>query len=237
MNYDFWETWKDRTKTEKKAIEATIKARKKVVEAVPENKLVAIYIKGSFARREMRENSDVDMVPIVKGNEDEGAAFGVNGPEVEPTVVVPLSLWEFEHNKLYSKGGYDPDLRAEPDLFLKKLDKCRLIYGKPLDPSKYPIRNDKEILKDEIEKIRKGYIPAYEEGAIKFAPLLKEVFWLTEAEQEVKGRKAGHSFEGIAKSVEDEGHIVHEAYRFITRRNKGREKEFIKGLKEHLATL
>jgi hypothetical protein len=224
---------------EKKAINAVEEARDRVIGSIQKDKLFAIYIKGSFARREMKEGSDVDMVPIVTENKYEGAVFGVNSPQINPVVVVPLSLWEFKHNKLWTKSSIKPDLRARPDRFLKKLKDCKLIYGRSLNPKDYPIRSDREALIDEIKLIQSGYIPAYKNGKITFDPLLKEVFWLVELEQSVAGNKVKHSFEGIAKSVGDMNHIVHEAInlRKIKDRSKAQERSFIVKLEEHLKRL
>lgn len=237
--HDFWKGWKNKTKIEEKAIVAVERARALVVSAVPKSALVAIYIKGSFARREMKEGSDVDMVPIVTENKYEGEVFGVNSIEIEPVIVVPLSYWELEHNKLYSKNDHTPDLRAKPDRFLKKLSECKLIYGIPLDTSKFLIREDKHALEEEIKRIRDGYIPAYESGKIDFSPLLKEVFWLVELEQNVKGNKVEHSFEGILKSVNDKNHIVYDAFKFRTGEYKtdSEKKAFIMKLKRYLSVL
>ncbi|HII15325.1 MAG TPA: hypothetical protein HA362_03345 [Nanoarchaeota archaeon] len=236
--YDFWANWRNKSEIEKKAIDSVKKAMALVIGSVPQNALVAIYIKGSFARREMKEGSDVDMVPIVAENKYEGAVFGVNSPEIEPVCVVPLSLWEFRHNKLFTKGNYTPDLRAEPDLFLKKLDEFKLIYGQPLDAAQFPIREDRGIMRSEIHKIREGYIPAYREGVIDFLPLLKEVFWLAELEQALKGKRPGHSFNGIVKSV-NSTHIAHAAFGLRKKRvhNKAEEKRFISQLNRYLAEL
>ena len=205
--YDFWESWKNRTIVEKKAIDSVVKARNLVIDSIPPKALVAIYIKGSFARREMKEGSDVDMVPIVTENKYDGAIFGVNSPEIDPVCVVPLSLSEFRNNKLSSKGSYTPDLRAEPDLFLLKLKEYGLIYGVPLNPKEYPIRAKNKILRDEINKIRDGYVKAYQERVIGFQPLLKEVFWLIEWSQNLKGKKVEHSFKGITESIKNKSHI------------------------------
>ncbi len=235
--YDFWQDWKKKTKVEQKAIKSVKKARDLVINAIPKNKLVAIYIKGSFTRREMKKGSDVDMVPIVAENKYEGKVFAVNGPEVNPVMVVPLSLWEFKHNKLFTKSRFSYELRAKPDRLLKKLDECKLVYGKPLDPKKFPIRSDKKALKDEIKTIKKGYIPYYENGKIDFAPLLKEVFWLVELEQNVKGKKVIHSFKGISKSVKDKKQVVHDAYVLREKHSKTKEKIFISKLKRYLAEL
>lgn len=237
IQYNFWVNWKDKTEIEKKAINSVEKARDLVIKAIPKDNLVAIYIKGSFARREMKKGSDVDMVPIVTENKYQNAVFGVNNPRIKPVVVVPLSLWEFEHNKLWTKSNHKPDLRAKPDRLLKKLRECKLIYGKALNPQNYPIRDDRSTLKDEIKVIKNGYIPFYEKGEIKFDPLLKEVFWLVELEQNVLGKKVDHSFEGIAKSVDDIDHIIHDAFDLRKNPSKNKEKKFILKLKRHLEEL
>lgn len=52
-NYDFWKSWKKKNTIEDKAIAALKEARQNVIDAVPTSALIAIYIKGSFARREM----------------------------------------------------------------------------------------------------------------------------------------------------------------------------------------
>lgn len=237
--HDFWKAWKNTTEVEKKAIDSVVKARDLVIDSVPKDALVAVYIKGSFARREMKESSDVDMVPIVTEDKYEEAIFGVNISEIDPVCVVPLSLSEFRNNKLFSKGSYSPDLRAEPDLFLLKLEEYGLIYGPPLNPEDYPIRTKDRIVYGEIKKIRDGYIKAYKEGVIDFQPLLKEVFWLIEWEQNLKGKKVNHSFKGITGAIKDKNHIVHDAFEFRKNPNRGKaeEKKFISKLEGYLDKL
>ena len=239
MRYNFWDGWKNKNSIEKKAIESVKLARELIVNSIPKGKLVSIYIKGSFVRREMKIGSDIDIVPIVTENKYEGKVFSVNGPKISPAMVVPLSLWELKNNKLFTKGSHNPDLRAKPDRLLSHIKECRLIYGKSLNPKKFKIRDNIAALKDEIEVVRKGYIKEYKKRKIKFSPLLKEVFWLIELEQKVKGKKVEHSFDGISKSVNDKNHIIHEALKF--RKGKLKEKRdemlFIKKLENHLAEL
>lgn len=237
IKYDFWKSWKNKTEIEKKAIKSVEKARDLVIASIPKNKLIAIYLKGSFVRREMKKHSDVDMVPIVAENRYQGAVFGVNNQEIEPVTVVPLSLWEFQHNRLWTKSNRKPDLRAKPDRLLKKIKECKLIYGKPLNPKNYPVRSDKTELKDEIKIIKEGYVPLYRKGEIGFNSLLKEVFWLVELEQRVFGKKVKHSFEGITKSVADANHIIHDAFELRKKSAKNKEKKFILKLKKHLEEL
>jgi len=83
----------------------------------------------------------------------------------------------------------------------------------------------REVLKSEVEQ-----------GKIKFPPLLKEVFWLTELELTIKGKSPIHSFEGITKSA-NKDHIIHDAYKLILSPNHNKEKDFITLLKKHLSSL
>lgn len=235
-NYDFWKNWKDKTPIEKEAIKSVEKARDLIIKSIPEKELVAIYIKGSFARKEMKKGSDVDVVPIVTKNRYEGDIFEVNSFDVYPSIVVPLSLWELKHNKLNTKSDHQVDLRAKPDILLRKLSDCRLIYGTPLNPKEFKIRTNAQVLKDEIEVLKKGYIPYFEEGEIPFEPLLKEVFWLTEIELINSGKRFQSSFEGIKKAVENKSHIVHLAYKLRKKKTitKFDERAFVRLLMEYL---
>ena len=237
VNYDFWDQWKSVTEIEKEAIIAVIRARQLVLESIPKDELVAIYIKGSFARREMKEGSDVDMVPIVTENKYEGKVFRINSPEIDPVIVVPLSLWELEHNELFSKSDSLPDLRAKPDCFLRRLNECRLVYGRPLDPREFFVRSDAEALKEQIRRVRDLWIPAYELGKVDFS--IKEVFWLVELEQNVRGIPVEHSYEGIMKSIKDRSHIIYDAFKFRTGEYKSdaEKKVFIIKLKKYLSNI
>jgi predicted nucleotidyltransferase len=63
---EFWKDWKKKTKLEKSAIESLKIAKKIILSEIPKEKIVAIYVKGSFVRREMDEKSDVDTAIILK---------------------------------------------------------------------------------------------------------------------------------------------------------------------------
>ncbi|PJC01385.1 MAG: hypothetical protein CO073_03685 [Candidatus Komeilibacteria bacterium CG_4_9_14_0_8_um_filter_36_9] len=233
-NYDFWSEWSDITEIEQRAIESVQKARELIINSVPAETLVAIYIKGSFVRREMKQGSDIDIVPIVNDDKYQKDIFLINTQNIDPAIVVPLSLSEFKNNKLHTKSEFQPDLRAKPDRLLKKLDQCRLIYGDPLTIEDYPIRTDPEVLRDEINTMQKGYIPLYQKGKIFFEPLLKEVFWLTEVELNIAGIEVQHSFFDIANAVKDPSHIIHEAYQFRKNTKREGQAEFIENLLNYL---
>jgi hypothetical protein len=237
-NLDFWDKWQHKTLIERKAIQALEKARSFVIQSLPAGKLEAIYIKGSFVRREMQQGCDVDMVPIVVSNKDQRAIWEVNDKHVHPVVIVPLSLSELHLNRLSTPASYHPDLRAKPDRFIRHLPNYKLIYGKPLNPKEFPIRIDRVALKDEIKVIQRGYIPAYKQGKIDFYTLLKEVFWLAELEQFVAGKRPVHSFHEIARSIANRSHPAHRALRFRKRVAKVKEKQtFVLELEKYLQSL
>ncbi len=232
--YYFWKKWKKKTFIEKKAIASVMKAINLIVNAIPKNKLAAIYIKGSFVRREMNKKSDVDIVPIVTENKYEGPIFDTNSPEIAPCIIVPLSLWELRNNKLFTKNNLP---RAKPDRFVKKLPHYKLIYGKPLDITHFKVRDDEKALKNNIIGFQNSILPLYKKGKLGFSTLIKTVFWLTELEQEVKGKKIKHSFKDIASSIKDKEHIIHDAYRFRLHPTKDKKERarFVEKLKKHLA--
>lgn len=234
-NTNFWDSWKDISQIENKAIVSILRAKELIIKSVSEDALIAIYIKGSFITREMNKTSDVDIVPIVTESKFENDIFGVNGLEITPVIVVPLSIEEFKNNQLATKSEESVDLRARPDRFLRMINQCRLIYGTALNPNNYPVRSDLEGYKDEIEIIKNGYIPLFLKGEIDFSPLLKEFFWMTEMELSSNGIQAPHTFRGIA-DVTSTDHLIHEALRLreSDKLDKKSELEFVTRLQESI---
>ena len=55
-----------KTKIEKSAIDVLGKGFKIILNNIPKEKIIAIYVKGSFSKRELTKNSDVDVITIVK---------------------------------------------------------------------------------------------------------------------------------------------------------------------------
>lgn len=235
-DFDFWTKWSDVTPLEQKAIDSTVKARELVIKSVPADVLMAIYVKGSFVRREMNSESDVDMVPIVTQSKFESAVFGVNIPEIYPVMVVPLSLEEFKTNNLATKSGKSIDLRVKPDKFLRMIDEYRLIYGMSLDPNKYVIRTDREFYQEGINILKNGFIPLFLKGEVDFSPLLKEFFWTVEMELASQGIIVPHTFAGIARAAQND-RLVQEALRLRQKSqlNKSVKSGFIKELQKYLA--
>jgi len=72
-----------------------------------------------------------------------------------------------------------------------------------------------------------------------FSELVKCTFWLVEAEERVKGNNPPHSWKGLAKSIKDKKHIIHDTLRYRLNKPKDkrlREKYFLE-LKRYLAKL
>ena len=65
MKKEFWRDWKRKTQQEIEAINSLKKLKKIILREIPKEKIVAIYVKGSFIRREMNEDSDVDVFIII----------------------------------------------------------------------------------------------------------------------------------------------------------------------------
>jgi len=240
MKKYFWEGWKNVTAQERLAIEATKEMIKYVLENIPRKEIVAIYMKGSFTRREMNERSDIDPTVILRTNRYQRKISKL-GKELNRKIdfeinLGRLSLWEFEKGKRF---GESKKPRGRPDIFLKKIHHYKLIYGKAINPSKYKIRDNKRALGGRIKTFRGLFIPMYERGEFGFQELIKQVFWLVETEMLFKEMKVPDTWKGMAKAIKDKEHIMHKS--LYLRNNPKKDKkvraEYLKALKNYLKDL
>ena len=164
MKKEFWRDWKNKTKTEERAIKSIRKAKRILFKNISKEKIYAIYIKGSFVRREMNEKSDVDIIPITYNNktlENIKKLEETKGHLYKPSELLPHSLKEFEQGKTHLKykgpiGNIDGTLR--------NLHRYKLVYGKHVDITKYPMRSDLEFLKGHINAFKTIFIPLWSRG-------------------------------------------------------------------------
>ncbi|HKL23843.1 MAG TPA: nucleotidyltransferase domain-containing protein, partial [Candidatus Nanoarchaeia archaeon] len=63
-----WKYWKNKTQLEKDAIDSMLKAKDYILKNIPKKEIVSIYVYGSFVRREMTKDSDVDLFVILKSH-------------------------------------------------------------------------------------------------------------------------------------------------------------------------
>ena len=61
----FYKNWK-KTKLEKQSIKVIKAGKRLILNNINKNKIIAMYVGGSFVRREMNKKSDVDIWVIVK---------------------------------------------------------------------------------------------------------------------------------------------------------------------------
>ncbi len=239
MTKEFYTDWKRKTKIEENAIKALKSAKRVILNGIPKKEIIAIYVKGSFPRREMNKKSDVDIVVIIKDNKSirkvekiSEEAKNKYNPEVGISV---HSLWELENNKHF----YDKKLRAKPDLFVKKAKHYQVIFGKKIDDKKYPSRKDKENLKVRIKTFHKTFIPFYQKKKMGFGELIKQVFWLVELEQEIKGQNPPHHWKKLAKGIKDKNHIIHNTLKLRLTPNKDKKirNSFVRKLEKYLKKL
>ena len=240
MKSSFWDEWKNISEIERSAIKALKVGKKLILQSLPKKEIVAIYVKGSFIRREMNEKSDVDMVTIVchsaflknlKRLDKKYATF------FKPTLQFRgYSLQELKTGK---RTGTVFKMSPSPSRFVKHLPHYKCIYGKPLKPTNFFMRSNEHDLRWMIQGFNDLFLPRYKEKKFGFSEVIKQVFWLVENEERFKGHNPPHSWKGLAKSIKDKNHIVHDAFRFRVHPTQDKRKKatFIRKLQAHLNSL
>lgn len=239
MKKRFWKDWKNKTKIEINAIKSIQEAQKVLFKEILKERIVAIYVKGSFVRREMNTKSDVDIIPIVKDNQSLKkiqALEQTRGYLYKPAELLPHSLKEFEQGKRYLKYKQP---KGNVDGTLRELHRYKLIYGKPIDITYYKIRSDVDFLKDHTIAFRKIFIPLYNAGKFGFSELMKQVFFLTEKEERVKGKESPETWQSLVKSIKHKDHIVNEAYKYRMDPTKDPRirRKLLRKLEKHLSKI
>lgn len=243
MKYEFWKDWKRKTKLEESAIKSLKAGKEILLSNLPKDKIVSIYVKGSFVRRELNKNSDVDIMVIVKKSKDLDKLEKLNNKfskQFQPNLNISgYSTWELKTGrrcKTKSRKGLN---RPHPIKLIVLLPEHKLIYGKPIDKNKLIKRAPKEDVEGMIESFEKVLLPTYRKKIIDFDFLVKQVLWITYDEQRVKTKNPPIEWRKLAKSIKNKKHIVHDAlkYRLKPTKDKKLRKAFITKLKKHLKQL
>src|SRR3989344_1048356 len=214
-NYEFWKNWKRKTKLEKAAIKSVKAAQGLILKNIPKKQIVSIYAKGSFVRREMNKNSDVDTVTIVKESKLLKKLMKLEEEyrnKYKPQIQFSgYSLWELKHNKRVASGK---KLKANPSRAIQHLDNYRLFYGKKLKKENFYQDSPETHLRRIIFVFRNIFIPGYKEKKFGFSEIAKQVFWLVENEQTYLGKNPPHSWKKLAKTIKDKNHIIHDTLKY-----------------------
>ena len=233
----FWKSWKNKTKIEKSAIDVLGKGFKIILNNISKEKIIAIYVKGSFSKRELTKNSDVDVITIVKDTKTLKKLKNLHNkysksfnPKFE---FGGYALWEL-------KTGKRSKVRLRPGPGISRVVKHfkynKLIYGKPINFEEFFTKSHEEDFKDMINLFKDLFFPMYNKNEMSFSDLIKQVFWLTDFEELFKGKNPPHSFKKLDKSIKDKNHIIHDAliFRLKPTKDKKLRERFIIKLKKHL---
>ncbi|MBN2053176.1 nucleotidyltransferase domain-containing protein [Candidatus Woesearchaeota archaeon] len=237
--YYFWECWGRKTNLEEAAIKSCKVGRKIILESIPREQIISIYIRGSFARRELDWKSDIDFMVILKKSHYLKKLKQLDlsyKDKFHPLIEIKgYSLWELKTGKRvkYSVSA------TPPYRTVKHLPELKLIYGKDLSKNNFFSRSDIEDLKALVNAFRTIFVPRYNENKMSFRDLVKQTFWLSELEQKVNGENPPHNWKNLNKFIKDYNHIVHDAfkYRIKPTAEKKEKAKYLKKLKRYLEEL
>ncbi|MBU0761356.1 MAG: hypothetical protein KJ600_03900 [Nanoarchaeota archaeon] len=236
MVNEFWKSYKNKTKLEERAISSIKQAMNFLFSNIPENKIVSVYIEGTFVTREMTKRSDIDIVPIIKDNRTLKKLQNVRNKNKEmlrPSELLPISLTELKQNKNAKHRG---PLKGRPDTFLRDLEHYKLVYGKKLSKPDYPVRSANKMFSHELKTLKNRTIALHKKGEYGFSQLIKQVFWIVFYEQKRLGGSPPRTWNGLNKFVKNKNHIIHKAYHFRKHPTKDKRKRagFIRSLEAYL---
>lgn len=234
----FWEKWKNVTKQEKAAVKVLLQLKKLVLENIPRDKIVSIYVGGSFVRREMTPHSDVDVWVITKDMKSQLMVSrlikSIEGKFRPKAGLSGYALWELRtgrHSRQITKK------RTGPRRFMKYLPNYYLVYGKKLKQSDFKINTDVKDLQVLVKTFNELFLPWYMKKEIDFQALLKQTFWLADLELKVRGRHTPHSWSAIVLMT-DKKHIARLAWKLRGRSVGDKTKKlFVARLKKYLSRL
>lgn len=231
----------DKTKSDlKQKAEISIReAKDLILKSIPNNEIVAIYLKGSYIQGEMLPDSDIDVVVILKSEEYLPAIYKLTeecGISVNPPFqIVAYTMKELETGE---KASNRIKSTTAVSRFNKHLESLPLIYGAKPGGHLF-MRTDEKDLSVNIQNFRNMYIPDYKEGKFGFKQIVKQTFWLAEADQRLKGLKPGYSWQKLADSTGNPDDVIHLAlkYRKQDKISKEEESDFMERLEKYLNEL
>jgi predicted nucleotidyltransferase len=207
----FYDKWKNKSELEKEDTKSILAAKGILLKDIPKEDIIAIYVKGSFIRREMNKKSDVDTLTILKYSKHLKTLEKLKNKyrkSYEPNLeFAGYSLWELKTNKKSKFGKQD---RAAPSRAVQHLEHYGLIYGKSIKKEDFFQGSDEKRFFSMVKTFRSLFLPNYEKGKIGFSDIIKQVFWLVENEQKFLGKNPPHSWRGLNNSIKERNHIIHD---------------------------
>jgi len=215
------------------------KAKELILEKIPKEEIVSIYVKGSYVQDELLESSDVDLVVILRSETCLPDVYDLSerfGDTTEPPFqVVSYTLNELQTGKKASNRTKEI---TPVSIFVKQIEDLPLLYG--LKPEGVlHTRTDLKDLETLLDVFKGRFLPDFHEGKFKFKEILKQVIWLADREQRVLGYKPAYLWQKLAESIDDPKHIIHLALKLRRRDNVTEEEQekFIEELDEYIEAL
>ncbi len=215
------------------------KAKEIILQSIPNEEILSIYVKGSYAHGELQEGSDVDVVVILKDDKYLPTLYELTekfGETTDP----PFQAVAYTLEELQT-GKWSPNRTKNTSpvsLFVKQFDQMPLIYGSKPEGQLFT-RTDKKDLTALMSVFRNNFLPGIAAGSFKFNDLVKQTLWLAEREQRALGNTPDYSWQKIADSIEDKDHMIHLALKYRRQKEVSKEdqEEFINKLQAYLALL
>ena len=217
------------------------KAKELILQSIPNDEIISIYIKGSYVQKEMQPKSDVDIVVILKTEEYLPAVYELTDQYGE-SVIPPFQAVVYTMKELQTGERAVNRTRNTTtiSIFVKQMEYLPLIYGtKPEGP--LFTRTDKKDLTSYLDVFQKTFMPDFKEGKLSFNGLVKLTLWLIERAERAGGNPITYySWQKLADSIKDPNHIIHTTLRLRRQEQKATESEqalFLNQLEDYLQSL
>ncbi len=189
------------------------KAKRVILNNIPDEEIISIYVKGSYAQGELQPDSDVDVVVILKTEEYLPKVYtldtNTSNPTEIPFAIVAYTLKELQTGE---KAVNRPKISSPVSVFVKQLDFLPLIYGEKPEGNLFT-RTDKKDLTAHPSAFHSTFLPDYVVGKFSIQELVKQALWLADREQRLLGNVQGYSWQALSDSVKDKDHIIHTTLR------------------------
>ena len=240
LNLSFIDSWNNVTEQEERALETLKKGMAIVFGHIPKEHITAVYVKGSFARREMNKHSDVDVSIIVDDGQYLQTLQELHA-KYSKTMNPSFEFTGYSMEELKT-GVFSPlgkKLRPAVPTFTRFLHLHYLIYGGALDSGMMFARTPLEMIRNMFKWFYGPFFPLYEKGKFHFDSVLKQSLWGCELAYSVKHPNFVFTTWKELATHFDGGHIIHEALRL---RELGvisdvDKEDFITQLKAYVAAL
>jgi predicted nucleotidyltransferase len=233
----FWLSW-ELSPTEGRYIAALKELLPQLVAEIGEQHIAAIYVGGSFARREMVEGSDLDVYLIVRENEvlEHAISVGLKLARIADIHIQThvYSLDELGHHRHAIENV--TNRRMPPGVLLRELKHYYLVYGGAIDLSQYNMMTDEDYLQKFIPVLRRRLADDWgekEDERLRF--IAKQMFFLIHHERRMQGVEKSFSRTELLKHVPEE-HLLHlcDAVRKDPRKYSLEKEEFQRQVSAYL---